>query len=42
MGLTTPRLLQNAAFFVVGKMFSLDGGVEHMKQTVTVEEELRS
>ena len=31
MGLTTPRSLQNAAFFVVGKMFSLQGGVEHRK-----------
>ena len=31
MGLTTPRSLQNAGFFVVGKMFSLWGGVEHRK-----------
>ena len=29
MGVSTPRSLQNAAFFVVGKMFSLRGGVEH-------------
>lgn len=29
MGLTTPRALQNAAFSVVGKMFSLRGGLEH-------------
>ena len=28
MGTTTPRLLQNAAFFVVGKMFCLGGGKE--------------
>ena len=31
MGLTTPRSLQNAAFFVVGKMFSLRSGVKHRK-----------
>ena len=31
MGVTTPRSLQNAAFFIVGKMFSLRGGVEHRK-----------
>ena len=29
MGVSTHRYLQNAAFFVVGKMFSLRGGVEH-------------
>ena len=29
MGMATPRALQNAAFFVAGKMFSLRGGVEH-------------
>ena len=29
MGESTPRALQNAAFFVVGKMFSLRGGAEH-------------
>ena len=29
MGLDTPKSLQNAAFYVVGKMFSLRGGVEH-------------
>ena len=28
MGTTTPRALQNAAFFIVGKMFSLRGGQE--------------
>ena len=31
MGLTTPRSLRNASFFIVGKMFSLRGGVEHRK-----------
>ena len=29
MGTTTPGGLQNAAFFVVGKMFCLRGGQEH-------------
>ena len=29
MGVGTPKSLQNAAFYVVGKMFSLRGGVEH-------------
>ena len=29
MGLTTPRALQNAAFFIAGKMFCLRGGEEH-------------
>jgi hypothetical protein len=29
MSLTTPESLQNAAFFVVGKMFCLRGGAEH-------------
>ena len=29
MGVDTPRSLQNAAFYIVGKMFSLRGGVEH-------------
>ena len=29
MDLTTPTALQIAAFFVVGKMFSLHGGIEH-------------
>ena len=29
MGLTTPRALQNAAFFIAGKMFCLCGGEEH-------------
>ena len=29
MGVDTPKSLQNAAFYVVGKMFSLRGGVEH-------------
>ena len=29
MGESTPKALQNAAFFVVGKMFSLRGGAEH-------------
>ena len=28
MGTTTPRTLQNAAFFIVGKMFCLRGGNE--------------
>ena len=28
MGTTTPRALQNAAFFIVGKMFCLRGGNE--------------
>lgn len=28
MGTTTPKALQNAAFYTVGKMFSLRGGVE--------------
>ena len=28
MGTTTPRALQSAAFFIVGKMFSLRGGQE--------------
>ena len=28
MGTTTPRALQNAAFFIVGEMFSLRGGQE--------------
>ena len=28
MGTRTPRALQNAVFYVVGKMFSLRGGVE--------------
>lgn len=28
MGTTTPKALQNAAFYLVGKMFSLRGGVE--------------
>ena len=31
MGLSSPRPLQNAAFFVVGKFFALRGGVEHRK-----------
>ena len=29
MGVDTPKSLQNAAFYIVGKMFSLRGGVEH-------------
>ena len=29
VGLTTPKSLQNAAFFIVGKMFTLRGGIEH-------------
>ena len=29
MGVTTPKTLQNAAFYVVGKMFALRGGIEH-------------
>ena len=29
MGSTTPRALQNAAFYTVGKMFCLRGGMEH-------------
>ena len=29
MGESTPKALQNATFFVVGKMFSLRGGAEH-------------
>ena len=29
MGLDSSRSLQNAAFFIVGKMFSLRGGAEH-------------
>ena len=29
MGLITPTVLQNAAFFIVVKMRSLHGGVEH-------------
>ena len=28
MGTKTPKALQNAAFFIVGKMFCLNGGVE--------------
>lgn len=29
MGVTTPKTLQNAAFYVVSKMFALRGGIEH-------------
>jgi len=29
MGVTTPKTLQNAAFYVVGKMFALHGVIEH-------------
>jgi len=29
MGVTIPKTLQNAAFYVVGKMFALRGGIEH-------------
>ena len=29
VGLTTPKSLQNAAFFIVGKMFTLRGGIEN-------------
>ena len=31
MGIATPKALQNAVFFTVGKMFSLRGGVELRK-----------
>ena len=41
MGLSNPRSLQNAAFFVVGKMFSLRGGVEHRKLKPTQLKRLR-
>ena len=29
IGTTTPKALQNAAFYTVGKMFALRGGIEH-------------
>lgn len=29
MDLTAPRVLQNAAFYIVGMMLSLHGGVDH-------------
>ena len=35
MGVDTPRSLQNAAIFMIGKMFSLRGGVEHHFLTLT-------
>ena len=37
-GLNSPTALQNAAFYVVGKMFCLRGGAEHreLKKSHTV------
>ena len=35
IGVSSPLSLQNAAFYVVGKMFSLQGGVEHRNLKVS-------
>ena len=35
MGVTTPKTLQNAAFYGVGKMFALRGGIEHRSLKLT-------
>ena len=34
-GVTTPKTLQNAAFYGVGKMFALRGGIEHRSLKLT-------
>ena len=35
LSLSTPKTLQNAAFYTIGKMFCLRGGVEHGTEAVT-------